>query len=87
MPTQQPLTKILVALGAAGTVERSGCGCVGVCGCGGVCGVCGVWVWVRGCGGGCADLATAEGAISSRFSMLHSSKNSKMGLGCEPTLM
>ena len=35
----------------------------------------------------CADLATADGAISSRFSMLHSSKNSKMGLGCDPTLM
>ena len=28
-----------------------------------------------------AYLAMAEGAISSRFSMLHSSKNSKMGAG------
>ena len=29
----------------------------------------------------------AEGAISSKFSILHSSKNSKMGEGCEPTEM
>lgn len=29
----------------------------------------------------------ADGVISSRFSIVHSSKNSKMGLGCEPTEM
>ena len=32
-------------------------------------------------------FAMAEGAISSRFSILHSSKNSRIGLGWEPTLM
>ena len=32
-------------------------------------------------------LAMADGAISSRFSMLHSSKNSRIGDGCEPTEM
>ena len=31
--------------------------------------------------------AMAEGAISSRFSMLHSSKNSRIGDGCDPTEM
>ncbi len=29
----------------------------------------------------------ADGEISSRFSILHSSKNSRMGEGCEPTEM
>ena len=29
--------------------------------------------------------AIAEGAISSKFSMLHSSKNSRIGDGWEPT--
>jgi hypothetical protein len=29
----------------------------------------------------------AEGAISSRFSILHSSKNSRIGDGCDPTEM
>jgi len=31
--------------------------------------------------------AMAEGAISSKFSMLHSSKNSRIGDGCDPTEM
>lgn len=31
--------------------------------------------------------AMAEGAISSKFSMLHSSKNSRIGDGCDPTDM
>jgi hypothetical protein len=31
--------------------------------------------------------AMAEGAISSKFSMLHSSKNSRIGEGCDPTEM
>jgi hypothetical protein len=31
--------------------------------------------------------AIAEGAISSKFSMLHSSKNSRIGDGCDPTDM
>ena len=31
--------------------------------------------------------AIAEGAISSKFSMLHSSKNSRIGDGCDPTEM
>lgn len=31
--------------------------------------------------------AMADGAISSRFSMLHSSRNSRIGDGCEPTEM
>jgi len=31
--------------------------------------------------------AIADGAISSRFSMLHSSRNSKIGDGCDPTEM
>uniref|UniRef100_A0A6B0TQL6 Uncharacterized protein n=1 Tax=Ixodes ricinus TaxID=34613 RepID=A0A6B0TQL6_IXORI len=31
--------------------------------------------------------AMADGAISSKFSMLHSSKNSRMGDGWEPTEM
>lgn len=33
----------------------------------------------------CTHSAIAEGAISSRFSMLHSSKNSRIGEGWEPT--
>lgn len=31
--------------------------------------------------------AIAEGAISSKFSILHSSKNSRIGDGCDPTEM
>ena len=29
--------------------------------------------------------AMADGVISSKFSIVHSSRNSKIGLGCEPT--